>query len=233
MSSLNVVRLDDGTEVTISEWMHQPLFSVIEFNAGDGINLQAFNYTVGQIVSASSSVAQRNATPGDTNIAKKRAMTQDQALVMFSITYELWLTADITGGSPAKALACEGAAYAPDLRRLQRDCLVEVYVGGLKKPVFNAPFSYVGQSIGSVTFTSGDGLGGVSALQMGSGGYPSARNQRQLMLPIYIGGYGQNAVPGNSMPFHLRFWTPKGTVAGLVGNYRMRWYLDGLKRRPA
>lgn len=228
MSSLNKVRLADGTELAISEWLHWPLYSTIEYAAGDPIRLDAFTYVRGNVVPHTATLAARNATEGDTNLVRAAKMNQDEALVVFAITYELYALTTHTGISGP--IAPEPLVGATDLRILQRDLNMELLVGaGIKKPQIEAPLAWISQGIGNETYCSGD----FAEIHLGSAGRATPLNQSKLQLPVYIGGFGENAKPGNSMVFKLRTRSPVGAPVGLVQNYRQRWWLDGLKKRPA
>lgn len=243
MSSLNKIRLEDGTELSVAEWLHQPVFSGMAIDHAQGIDLNAFNYVVGQPISANGASLRRNATESDTNIVRKRAMNQDEALIVFSITYEVFGASE-AGADLSPTPSLEGYGEAPsvtaeNLRRLQRDCMVELYVGaGIKKPQVQVPFSWIHQSIGSPSWMSSytgvvDGSSNLSERSYGTGGVVSARNQELLKLPVYIGGFGENARPGNMMTFYLRFFSPNGVVKSLDQTLYINWHLDGLKKRPA
>lgn len=234
MSSLNKIRLEDGTELSVAEWLHQPVYSTMEFASTASVDLSAFNYVVGQRVSATTAPAPagspRTANERDTNLVRKRAMNQDEALIVFAITYEIFALSTLTGGSPPEEEATLPMTAPTEIRRLQRDCLVELYVGaGIKKPQIQVPFAWIHQSVGSPAWTSGN----YAESKYGTGGTISARNQELLKLPVYIGGFGEAARPGDMMTFWLRFWSPPGTVMSLQQDIRLRWHLDGLKKRPA
>jgi len=233
MSSLNKVRLRDGTEVAISEWLHQPRYSVIEFGATDPVDLFMFNYVVGGIVSHSPTIAQRAALQNDTNMVKRKAMNMDEALIVMAITYELFGLSNVFANS-GQAVAATPMIVSSDIKILQRDAVFELFVGaGIKKPQFQAPFEWIRQSIGSPAWVSGDAATPPTRVDYGTGGHISARNQELLKLPIYIGGFGQNARPGNSMFFQGRFYNAAGGGFNLRENVRARFHLDGLARRPA
>ncbi len=237
MSSLNTLRLPDGTQLSISEWLHYPIFSTIEIAQGDGINLAAFSYVQSQPVSSTATIAQRNATPADTNLIRRKAMNQDEALVVYSIVHEpIGLTTVADPNSAQRVLAGAPMMFGTDLRVLQQDCTVELIVGaGIKKPQVSGPYSYFPQSVGAPAYQSGDpGAAANLFTNYGTAGSITPRNQRMLNIPVYIGGTGQNAQPGNSRFFQLKFKAPGGPPA-LTANsqYRIRWYLDGLKKRPA
>lgn len=234
MSSFNSVRLPDGTEVSLAEWLHQPVWSTCEFDNAAAIDLRLFNYTRGGTVS-SVGLTKRQATDEDTNLVKKKAMNQDEALICFAITYEVF------GLSAAQDASSLNVAPIPtiqsaDLRRLQRDLQFELLVGaGIKKPQVGVPFAWLHQSIGPNYFASGDaGTGTVTRIDVATGGRIFAQNQEQLRLPVYIGGFGENARPGNSMFFQAKLYNAyNGAITGLSQDCRIRIYLDGLRKRPA
>lgn len=232
MTSFNKVRLADGREFSISEVYHQPRFSTIEVAVGDSLNLRAFNYTRGQTVSHTPSVAARNATDRDTNQVKKSAMNQDESLIVQAITFEAYgldSEADGSGNTIAAAPMLTGT----DLRRFQTQTQFELFVGsGIKKPAYGVPFAWLSQSMG-VEAAMSDAGSTTTRLEFGTAGEMSAKNQELLKLPIYIGGFGIHARPGNSMFFQARFYKPGGgSIFGLRQNVRLVLVLDGLTKRP-
>jgi len=232
MSSLNKVRLSDGREFAISEVYHQPRFSTVELGATDSVNLRAFNYTPGQPVSRTTSIAQRTANERDTNMIKRKSMNQDESLIVTAITFEAFALdseSDNSGNSIALAPVLSGT----DLRRLQTEGIFSLRVGaGIKKPQYEVPFAWISQSMG-IEAAASDAGSTTTRLDFGTAGEMSARNQEALQLPIYIGGFGEHARPGNSMFFEGRFYNPLGPFTGLRQNVRLVFVLDGLSKRPA
>jgi hypothetical protein len=225
MQAQGTIRLPGGDELVLSEWLHQPLYSTVEFSGTAAINLYAFNYVQGGRVSATAGITPRNATFNDTNVAKRKGMAQDESMVVFAATFETFVI------NPAVANALPQPAILPtDLKRIQRDTVVELRVGaGIKKPQLGIPFEFIGQSIGAESILTGS----TNTAQYGTAGRIYSDNQRQLKLPTYIGGYGDTQTAGNSMKFDLRFFSPSGNIAGLEGPaFRIRFILDGLKKRP-
>lgn len=224
MQAQNALRLPSGEELVLSEWLHQPLYSTLEFAQADAINLYAFNYVRGQRVSASVGVAPRNANDSDTNVVKRKGMAQDEALVVFGMTFEHFAI------NPQAPTALAAPALSDlNLKRLQRDLVVELRVGaGIKKPQVGVPFEWLGQSIGTEAFING----AASSATYGTAGRLYAENQRLMKIPTYIGGYGDTQTAGNSMKFEMRVASPFGAIAGLDQSVRLRFVLDGLKKRP-
>ncbi|MCR4339265.1 MAG: hypothetical protein NUW01_05175 [Gemmatimonadaceae bacterium] len=232
MSSMNRIRLADGREVAAAEWYDQPRFSTCEFAAADPVNLALFNYVPGMPVSKTASIAQRNATDADTNQVKRRAVNQDEALIVFAITYETFAL-DAEADGSGDVIAPMPALSGTDLRRLQYQAIFELTVGGLKKPQYEVPFAWLCQSIGTKAWSSDAGATSTH-IDYGTAGDLTAENQELLELPIYIGGFGRSARPGNSMPFKGRFYNAdNGAFTGLRQNVRLRLYLMSLTKRPS
>lgn len=232
-----------GGEFNLEEWLHWPLYSAVEAQAGVAIDLRCFSYVVGQNVPQAGAISSgaRTATPSDTNQVARSRINHDEAFVAFSLTYEHWALEGTTNSDsvfPAPPL--DDAAVAPilrgtNLRIFQREMMMELFVGAnISKPMASAPFSYYGQGIGAVGYGSGDALtianGGATSLNLnyGTGGCIMPENQRRWHLPVQID-------PDRVMYVRLR--TPAGALAqgGMADvdqDYRLKVYLDGLKRRP-
>jgi len=230
--AIKKVTLPDGTNVVIDEWLHYPLFSTVELGStgtdGDAANLRAFSYVQGQRVPATTNVPVPNrlADARDTNMVKRGGMNYDEAFILYAITYETFALSNVLGdGAPPDVIAVAPIFTAGNLRRLQRDLVVELIVGAQqKKPQFRAPFSFLGQSVGAESWSTPSIPGNFSVnLSTGTAGTLDSRNQRRLELPIYI--------ESQQVAF-LRVFSPVGSIAGMNQSVRLRFYWDGLKRRP-
>jgi len=229
--AIKKVHLPDGSDVVIDEWLHWPTFSTIEFAAGVALNLRAFTYVQGQNVPQQGVVPSgpRTATETDTNQVSRTRMNHDEAYLVYAITYEHFALSDalIPGkdpGDPSILLAPAPVLLSQNLRRLQRDCVIELLVGaGIRKPQFRAPFAWVGQSAGAPAYASGDQVAPNVAFSYGTGGQVCAKNQRSLQLPIFI---------QSDRVMFLTMRSEYGAITDLTQDVRLRWYLDGLKRRP-
>lgn len=217
-------RLPNGDVVVFDEWLHWPIYSVIEWAQASNINLRAFSYVRGARVPATG-VAARNATTTDTNQVAKSRMNWDESYRLFSITYEPFgLSNETLSNSPSLLVAQAPQLSAANLRRLQRDLMVEFFVGAdIEKPQVKAPFSYFHQGIGPVVYTNGDSPGAGIAFSHGTGGLVRWQSQRRFNFPVKIGG---------DRVMYLKVHNPAGAVAGLTQDVRIRWYLDGVRRRP-
>ncbi len=225
--AIKKVHLPDGSEVVIDEWLHWPQFSVVEFAAASTINIRAFTYVQGQRVPQVGAVpgGARTATSTDTNQVARTRMNHDEAYLAYSITYEHFALSDATAtASPSIILAPTPLLLSQNLRRLQRDIVVELVVGaGIDKPQFRAPMSWIGQGPGAPAYGSGDTVAAGFQISYGTAGDPAPKDQRKWNLPIFI---------QSDRVMYLQMTSFPGAIADLSQAVRIRWYLDGLKRRP-
>lgn len=229
MSSFNQIALADGTVLEASEWLHWPVYTVVEIGQADKVNLAGFSYVVGDIVPHTANVAARQATRLDTNLVRKNKMNQDEAIIVMSFAHENFALTSHTINSPPAIVAGQPVVDGESLRALQTQTVIELMVGaGIKKPQVGVPYAYLGAGLGAKMFASGD----LAALSAATAGEVTPRNMRQLGLPVYIGGFGENAQPGNSMWFRLKIRS-SAALSHVNQDIRQRWWLNGLKKRPA
>jgi len=232
--AIKKVQLPDGTSVVIDEWLHYPLFSALQLGQtnglGDAINLRAFSYVQGQRVpsTANATTPLRLADARDTNMVKRGGMNYDEAFILYAITFEHFAQTGVFGGTdPLTTLTAPIPMLTQsNLRRLQRDVLIELIIGAQQqKPQLRCPMSFLGQSVGTKGYAQGGGVAALTQTQLSTGtaGMVDARNQRRLELPIYI--------ESQQVSF-MKVTSPVGTIAGLDQNILLRFYWDGLKRRP-
>ena len=233
--AIKKVQLPDGSSVVIDEWLHYPLFSTIQLGvsggAGDSVNLRAFSYVQGQRVPSTTNAPNntRLADARDTNMVKRGGMNYDEAFILYALTFEHFALTNLVEGTgdPITLLTAPIPVFtAENLRRLQRDVLVELIIGAQQqKPQLRAPMSYIGQSVGTKSFAQmgNTTTATITGFSAGNAGDVDARNQRRLELPIYI--------ESQQVSF-LKVTSPVGTSAGMDQAVRLRWYWDGLKRRP-
>ncbi len=221
--AIKEIQLPTGEKIVIDEWLHWATFSSMEFSATSKLDLRCFTYIVGQTVAHVGTTARR-ATTTDTNQVIKGQTNYDEALLIYAITYEPFALTDAEVGSPAVLLAAAPAPFSTDIRKLQRQTVMEFNVGAkISKPQISCPMSFIGQSLGAPAFSPGDAAAFAAAttLSYGTAGQPTGLNQRLQKLPIYV---------EQSRTMFLKL---KSAVAlSLESDFRIRWYLDGLKRRP-
>lgn len=234
--AIEKIRMPDGSEVIIDEWISIPRYSTIEFGDDVDVNLRAFTYVVGSRVPQQGTIpaafTNRNATETDTNQTTRTRINHDQAYLAYSLTYEVFALDDATipDGSPTGTLVAGAPVVAAlNLRRLQRDLLISLTIGAnIDKPQARFPFSWMGQGPGAPAYTSGDVVSAGVAFSYGTGGgRPSPKNQRSWRLPVWIASDRVFYVQVASKRSPRDATTPRHTQA-----IRLRLYIDGLNRRP-
>jgi hypothetical protein len=234
--AIQKIRLPNGQSFNLEEWLHWASFSVVEGAAGANVNLRAFSYVVGDRVPQAGAVpgGSRSATESDTNWVTKSRVNHDEAVVVFAITNEVFA---IEGSNaPIDSQNSQVAATAPiftgtNLRWLQLLLMEEFFVGAnISKPMASAPFEYYGQGIGAVAYSSGDSLdisiGGPTSLNLNygtAGEINPIRNQRRWAMPVMV---------HSDRVMYVKFTTPGGSLTEVDQAWRIRVYLDGIKRRP-
>jgi len=218
------IRLPDGRNVVIDEWLHWPLYSTVEFAATAGVQLRAFSYVRGQRV-PSNGLGSRLATQADTNMNQRQMMSYDESFVMYAITYEAFALSS-TGANPV--VGAPPVLQGVNLRRLQRDLEIELILGaGQTKPQLRYTMSYLPQSVGAEAY--GNEGSATLSVSYGTAGAIKPSNQRRLELPINIPSERQ---------MYLKVFSPFGTISNgaaspdLTQDVRLRFWLDGMKRRP-
>lgn len=236
--AIREVRLPDGTNVVIDEWLDWPQYSTVEFAAGAQLSkFSAYTYVVGQRIPQTGAVTggPRTATDADTNQVARARMNQDESYLIYSLTYDIYALSDseIEDGTPIPlTVTFAPAVRSQNIRRLQRDIIVEILVGtGITKPMLRYPFAWIGQGPGAKPYGSGwAGPGGETPTiyNVGSASCygPAPQSQRTLALPIYV---------HNDRRFVLQmtsFSLAGGAMTDLDQDIRLRWHISGLKRRP-
>jgi hypothetical protein len=236
--TIQKIKLPNGQTFNIEEWLHWPVYSTVEAAAGTSVNLAAFSYVVGQNVPRTGLPA-RQATYSDTNQVARSRMNHDEAMIVFSMTYEHFAvegTAHANSQFVVPPLDME--ALAPvlsglNLAKLRMDLMINLLIGaGITKPMASAPLSYFGQGIGAAAWGSGDALAiataGATALNLnyGTGGYLGPKNQRLWSLPVMI---------ESDRVMKCQVQSPAGVIGGsnpVDQDWSLKIYLDGLKKRP-
>lgn len=233
--AIQQIKLPDGSVFNLEEWLHWPSFSVVEGAAGSNVNLRAFSYVIGDRVPQAGAVTggPRQATESDTNWVTKSRANHDEAIVVFAITNEYFA---LEGSqAPIGNGAAQLAATAPiltgtNLRWMQLLMMQELFVGAnISKPMASAPLEYYGQGIGAVAYPSGDALTialGPTSLNLNygtAGNINPVNNQRLWPMPVMV---------DSDRVMYVKLTTPGGKLEHVDQDWRLRIYLDGVKRRP-
>lgn len=218
------VRFPNGEEVIFDEWLHWPVYSTLEFASLSNFRLRLFTYVQGQTVPHTGTLTARNAGPHDTNQVAKSRMNWDESYRVFSWTYEPFALSNQTIAACITVLVAPAPVISGlNLRRLQDEILAELRVGAdIDKPQARCPLSYIHQGVGPVDYPCGDQPSVGIAFSAGTGGDVAWASQRRFAFPIKI---------GEDTPMQVILSTPRGNIT-CNQDVRMRWYLDGVKRRP-
>lgn len=240
--AIRTVRIGDQ-DFALDEWSHWPLYTTVEaarstVGAPVSVSLRGFSYIVGQSVPRAGNLAQRTATVADTNQATRARINRDEAYICFAMTYEMFALEASNGSfdnnsaypvAPLDEEAPQPMLSGTNLRMMQMQLMLELFLGAnITKPMASAPLSWYGQSAGAWVSGSGDAVaisnGGAAAINLnyGTAGMLSSDNQRRWILPVEI---------NSDTPMHSKLSSPMGTL-NVDQDWRMRQYLDGLKRRP-
>ena len=247
---LKDVILPDGTRTAIDEWLHDPRYSTGEIGPRDNLDLRLFSYVRGQQVPRTASIPARLATDADTNMVQSNQMGYDEAFVVYAMTFEAFSL--VNAVEPDDPLPPRDYPYLPasfgndaipgplmdlsTLRAAQRNIVVELLVGASqRKPRIRETFGRIGQSIGTHTIASiagtNNGAPNRHLRPPATAGEVEVWNQRRYEEPIFI---------REQEIARVRLYAPDGSVAaGMDINtanrlvpFRLRMYLDGLRRRP-
>lgn len=227
MANNSEVRLGNGQVIIIDEWLHWPVYSVHEFAAGSKVDLLAFTYTEGTTVPSTPTIAKRTSTLLDTNMNAKSRTNQDEELVIFAITPEIFGLSNASSDPTISPPVAPFAALTPlvsshNMRVLQEELLVEFYVGAkVTKPQMRAPLGLLPSSVGTYLHSTAN-YGGNNALDVGHNGPVSACSQWKFELPVRV---------ESDKILKLRAFSPRA-LSRLNQDIRIRWYLDSLKKRP-
>lgn len=222
----NVVKLPDGQEIVIDEWLHWDTYSTIEFAGQTKVELYAFRYTVGQQV-PSVGLAKRTSTLADTNMIAQGRANNDEEFIVYGLHYEMFALTDGAQDPSVFPAAGNLAGEAPgisvhNLRVLQQQALVEFYLGAkITKPQIRAHFVALGQSIGPSVHGTTNPAGNAFRSE-GTNGPITPANQHKLELPMTI---------ESDRMVKLKFFTPS-TLSLMNQSISLRFHLDALKRRP-
>jgi hypothetical protein len=242
--AIRSVRIGDQ-EFALDEWSHWPLYTTVEAArsttaAPVSVSLRGFSYIVGQTVPKAGNLPQRTATVADTNQATRARINRDEAYICFAMTYEVFALETFDGSgngtndsdytvAPLDQETAQPMLTGTNLRMMQMQLMLELFLGAnITKPMAQAPLSWYGQSAGTWVSGSGDAVaisnGAAAAINLnyGTAGMLSADNQRRWILPVEI---------NSDTPMYSKLSSPLG-VLDVDQDWRMRQYLDGLKRRP-
>lgn len=229
MAQIYKIRLPDGNVVTPGEWTTaEPLYSTVEIGAAAFPVLTAFSYGEGGTVPGS--VGPRSSTLIDTNLKGAGSqLPENEQILIHTIGVSIFKL-----GAAASVARFPDAdnPHVPldDMLRLQRDIVMRLRIASVKDFTHSC-ISYWPGGMGVASTYSG-GRSAVSGAAangevVANNGSPSVDGQRRLASPLAIAG---------GEAFGIEFRPGPGQVNNLnlaaAARYRLRCYIDGVRRRP-
>jgi hypothetical protein len=237
MDTIVNIRLPDGTELTLGDWVDKPVFSAVMFLTGftDPV-LEAFGYNVGEPVPATSNATVKiTSTEADTNIAAAGGNVSTEELLIYAIKpeyFELQTTGTVTDlTTAAPRLPGQPVMRPTTLGKINLALMLRLRVS-----------EKVYADAGSAYFNTGFGVFGMGQLlsQAAAGtartyanaGWPAQDAVRSFAVPQHIGGTEKYTVQWLNWPGNTINFTDEGQaiITGLT--VYARTYLDGMRKRP-
>lgn len=231
------IRLQDGSEVAITDWSWRLLYSTVDILSGaTDEQFVTFNYSESDPVSASSNVQQaqyRNATRKDTNAEDKSQLPSEQEYICYGVVCELYqfrmdteqdgeaaYVSDTPGGAAVNAgnmvYMNEKLIFALEIT--QKD----FYIGSL-----------MWFAAGGGAFIQSSGGGGGNLRTYANNGLQSKDSIDRSPVPLHIGGTEQfKGILYNQDGLDMDFIDEDGNVDNSIV-IRVRTSMLGLHKRPA
>lgn len=238
MDTIVNVRLPDGTELTLGDWVDKPVFSTIDFLTGfqDPV-LEAFGYNVGDPVPATSNATvRRTSSERDTNIAAAGGNVSTEELLVYALKPEFFelqnsaqATTDMTTattrlpGQPVPRPTTLGPFAVWMNLRLK---ISEKVYADAGVQYYNAGFGIFG--MGSLIPTNAAVTGRTYANQ----GWPGQDAVRSFAVPHHIGGTEKYTVEWRNWDQRVIVLADEAQAAITGGVMQIRTYLDGMRKRP-
>lgn len=238
MDTITQVRLPDGTNLTLGDWVDKPVFSTVDFLTGfsDPV-LEAFGYNVGDVIPTSSNATvKRTSSERDTNIAAAGGNVSTEELLVYALKPEFWELQN-AGGTPTDMTSA-------DLRLPGQPVM---------RPTTLGPFSVwmnlrfkisekVYADAGVQYFNSGFGIFGMGALiptnaaangrTYANQGWPGQDAVRSFAVPHHVGGTEKYTVEWRNWQSRPITFTDENQNQITGGVVQVRTYLDGMRKRP-
>lgn len=232
MAHIDKVRLANGDTVRPVDWSSTPYWSTVEIDDGPIETLKAFSYGMGGDVPGSP--GPRKSTILDTNMKGDGGVIQEQSeLLLHTLQIELIQTR--TAGATTLFSNPEFQpdppfVSAPNVKRIQRDTLVELRIANTKS-YCEQPLGFfpAGAGVCSTMGAATRAVGPAVAFIVGQNGGGNVYNNRQFATPHHIGA-------GEAFAVNLKF--PFGQVRNLNlgtddnARVRVRIYASGYRARP-
>jgi len=230
------IRLQDGSEVAITDWSWRLLYSTVDILSGaTDEQFVTFNYSESDPVSASSNIQQaqyRNATKKDTNAEDKSQLPSEQEYICYGVAIEFYqfnLDTDEDGEAAYVTGPGGAACNAANL----------VYMN--EKTIFALEITqkdfYIGSPMwwgaGGGAFVQVTGGAGSNLRTFANNGLQSKEAIDRSPVPLHIGGTEQfRGLIYNQDGLNMDFVDEEGVVDTSIV-IRARTNMLGLHKRPA
>jgi len=244
METITQFRLPNGEVMRLVDWVDKPLFSTVDLLTGfTDPTISAFTYNVGEPVPASNTAGVRRiSTELDTNVDVGGAQSSTEELLIYAIKPEYFeLSNDPTNATTQVDMTTSQPRLVG--QPVPRANILSLLHMSLKLRLIISQKAYADAGLG--WFNTGFGVmphgfvepgtAGATPRSYATAGLPSQEAVRTFAVPHHIGGTEKFRVdlvnpPQDTITFDNE--TLEGPVAVTALVYRVRIYLDGMRKRP-
>lgn len=241
METITQFRLPNGEVMRLVDWVDKPLFSTLELLTGFGDRrIDCFTYNVGEPVPATANATVRRiSTERDTNVDVGGAQASTEELLIYAIKPE-YFELQNAGGTPTDMTTAAARLVGQPMPRT--NVLAQLHMT-FKLRLIISQKAYADAGLG--WFNSGFGPYGAGAAVPGTAaasgrtyataGLPSQEAVRTFAVPHHIGGtekYRLELINPAADTVNFQDETTAAPVTIAQSVMRMRFYLDGMKKRP-
>lgn len=240
METITQFRLPNGEVMRLVDWVDKPLYSTVELLSQFTDNrIDCFTYNVGEPVPASGNAGTRRiSTVLDTNVDVGGAAASTEELLVYAVKPEYFELENASGTPTDMTTAAirnigQPSPQAVNLWVLHLSLRMRLIIS--QKAYAEAGLGYFNTGFGPYPSTM---LQAVSAAALGrsyaTSGIPSQEAVRTFAVPHHIGGTEKYRLTlENPSGATISFVTEtSGAEVGTTLVYRIRFYLDGMRKRP-
>lgn len=231
------IRLADGSEVAITDWSWQMLYSVVDVLSGaTDEELYTFNYVESDPVSHSSNITGnqlRNATKKDCNNTGKSQMPSEEEFICYSVAIlPMQFEYDANASGELAYVPLLPGGPMPTASNLNYAMSKLVFAMEITdKDFFTGDLSWFGRGGGAFVTSSGGAAGNLRTYA--TNGLPSKDSIDRAPVPLHIGGTEEfKGIFYNPDGLPINWMLEDGTVSQTIV-MRFKTELIGLRKRPA
>lgn len=238
METITQFRMPDGSVMRLMDWVDKPVFSILELLSGfQDTERACFTYVVGETVATTSNGTNpRTATSADTNMQAPGGNVSTEEILVYAIKpeyFELQNDAQTPTDMSTAAVRAGGQPMprASVLQQLANELVMKLMIS--QKSYTDAGIGFSNTGFGPmVNMNLGAAIAGTRTLA--TAGLPSQEAVRAYAMPHHVGGTEKyRLVLERPRDGAFDFLSEAAVPAALTGVvYRIRFYLDGLRKRP-